>query len=166
MEDKSPSAILKIEAGLNRVLNSLITIIFFVIVILTILLVILRYIFNTGIVGGNELMEYLFVYTTALGAAVSIGKNEHIRIGIFVEQRSRLPRTIAALFGILCIALINIVFMYLSYTWISKVGNAESPVMRIPMKTVQFSVPIGCVLSVIYCGFNVYKIFRNYGEEN
>lgn len=166
MVDKNSPAVFKIENGLNKLLNSLITLVFFVIVAITILLVVLRYVFNTGITGGNELMEYLFVYTTAIGAAIAIGKNEHIRIGFFVEQRGRIVQMITDLFGILCIALINIVFMYLSYSWISKVGHSESPVLRIPMLIVQFSVPIGCVLSVIYCGFNVYKIFARNGKEN
>ena len=84
----------------------------------------------------------------------------------FVEQRGPIVQMIADLFGIVCIALINIVFMYLSYTWISKVGHSESPVMRIPMRMVQISVPIGCILSVVYCGFNVYKIFTKNGREN
>lgn len=166
MEDKNSSEVFKIEAGLNRLLNSLVTIIFFVIVVLTILLVVLRYVFNSGITGGNELMEYLFVYTTAIGAAIAIGKKEHIRIGYFVERRHPKIQLITNLFGIVCIALINIVFMYLSYTWISKVGHSESPVMRIPMRLVQFSVPIGCFLAIIYCGFNVYKLFAKNGREN
>ncbi|MDC7225396.1 MAG: TRAP transporter small permease [Spirochaetales bacterium] len=166
MENNNQAAVFKIENGLNKLLNSLITVIFFVIVVLTILLVVLRYVFNTGITGGNELMEYLFVYTTAIGAAIAIGKNEHIRIGFFVEHRGRIVQMITDLLSIVCIALINIVFMYLSYTWISKVGHSESPVLRIPMRLVQISVPIGCILSVVYCGFNIYKIFTKKTGEN
>ena len=165
MEDKNSSVIIKIETALNGLLNSLITVIFFIIVILTILLVILRYVFNSGITGGNELMEYLFVYTTALGAAVAIGKNEHIKIGYFIENRGPIAKKAADLFGIACIALINIVFMFLSYRWISKVGGSESPVLRVPMRIVQASVPIGCILSIIYCGFNAYKTLRKPEEE-
>lgn len=166
MEDRNSSVILRIEEYLNKVLNSLITVIFFIIVVLTIMLVILRYVFNTGITGGNELMEYLFVYTTALGAAIAIGKNEHIKIGYFTENRGPVFKKIADLFGIACIALINIVFMYLSYRWISKVGGSESPVLRVPMRIIQLSVPIGCVLSIIYCGFNTYKVFRTPKKES
>lgn len=166
MGEKDSSTCSRIEEGLNKILNSLITVIFFVIVVLTILLVILRYVFNTGLTGGNELMEYLFIYTTAIGAAISIGKNEHIRIGYFVEKQKPIIQFITDLFGIVCIGLINIVFMYLSYSWISQVGHSESPVMRIPMWFVQVSVPVGCILSEIYCVFNIYKIFVNFRKEN
>ncbi len=166
MEDNNPSAVFKIERGLNKVLNVLITVIFFIIVFLTILLVVLRYVFNTGITGGNELMEYLFVYTTVIGSAIAVGSKEHIRIGYFVENRGRLIQIVTDLFGIFCIALINAVFIYLSHSWISKVGCSESPVMRIPMYMVQISVPVGCILSLIYCGFNIFKIFAHNGREN
>jgi TRAP-type mannitol/chloroaromatic compound transport system permease small subunit len=44
--------------------------IFMVIFILVVMLVILRYLFNTTIVGGNEATVQLFIHTTALGAAV------------------------------------------------------------------------------------------------
>ncbi|MDC7125026.1 MAG: TRAP transporter small permease [Spirochaetales bacterium] len=154
-----------IESFITKLLESVLTIIFFIIVVLTILLVILRYIFNSGITGGNELMEYLFVYTTVIGAAISIGKNEHIRIGLLTEKDNPVLKIITKLFGILCVILINIVFMYLSYSWISKVGDSPSPVLRIPMKCVQLSVPIGCVLSIIYCFFNLIKLFDKTGGE-
>lgn len=150
----------KIEKWLTSLLSIVITIVFFVIVVTTILLVVLRYVFNTGISGGNELMEFLFVYTTAIGAAIALGKNEHIRIGYFVEKLSPGKQVITELFGIACIAFINIVFIALSYTWISKVGSSESSVMRIPMKVVQMSVPICGALSVIYCGINAYKVIK------
>ena len=140
MGDISESVVFKIETGLNKILNTLITVIFSIIVLITILLVILRYVFNTGITGGNELMEYLFVYTTAIGAAIAIGTNEHIKIGYFIENRGPIVQIITDLFGTLCIAVINFVFIGLSYTWIAKVGDWESPVLRIPMKIVQISV--------------------------
>ena len=46
-----------------------VTLMFFGILSLTILLVVMRYGFNSSIMGANEAMEYLFIYTTALGAA-------------------------------------------------------------------------------------------------
>ncbi|MBI9104944.1 MAG: TRAP transporter small permease [Spirochaetales bacterium] len=165
MEDKFSSAVFKIENWMNKILETIITIVFFTIVI-TILLVVLRYIFNTGITGGNELMEYLFVYTTAIGSAIAIGKNEHIRIGYFVERCAPAVQLITDLFGTACIALIHIVFMNLSYSWIAKVGHSESPVLRIPMRMVQISVPICCILSILYCIFHAYKTIKNYGKEN
>ena len=55
-------------------LEWLVTLCFFVILAVTIILVILRYGFNEAIIGGNELVEYLFIYTTAIGAAAALGR--------------------------------------------------------------------------------------------
>ena len=41
--------------------------------------------FNQSITGANEIVTILFIYTTALGAAISIGRNEHIGIDFFVS---------------------------------------------------------------------------------
>ena len=74
------------ERRISGILEGTITLFFAIILVLTVLLVILRYLFNSSIMGGNELMGYLFIYTTALGAAVAIGKGEHIQISFFVEH--------------------------------------------------------------------------------
>ncbi|MFP4383896.1 MAG: TRAP transporter small permease [Spirochaetia bacterium] len=151
----------RIEKKITQVLESIITVFFFAILSLTILLVILRYVFNSSITGGNELIEYLFIYTTAVGAATAISRREHIKISYFLEKMSVLPRIITEVFGLLLIAFINIVIAWLSFAWIMKVGASESPVIRLPMWAVQISVPIGTILAVLYCLFDIYKIISH-----
>lgn len=101
--------------------------------------------------GGNEAMEYLFIYTTALGAAVSVGQGTHIRISFLVDHLTGLPRQCIDMVGYLLIAFINAVMIYHSLPWIRSAGYFESPVMRIPNWMVQVSVPIGCTLVILYC---------------
>ena len=72
----------------TRVLEWFITLCFFVILMLTIVLVILRYGFNKAIIGGSELMEYLFIYTTSIGAAGALARREHIKITWFIDRLS------------------------------------------------------------------------------
>lgn len=148
----------KIEHIVSRILERVVTLFFFVILVVTILLVILRYVFNASIIGGNELIEYLFIYTTAIGAVVAIGKREHIRINFFVDKLKQPWKASAETLSRILIAFINVVIFSLSFTWIRKVGYSESPVMRIPMWTVQVSVPIGCALAVLYCFYDAYKV--------
>ncbi len=149
---------MKFETILNRIFSAVLTVLFSIIVILTILLVILRYVFNTGITGGNEMLEFLFLYTTAIGAAVSIGTHEHIRIGVFTDNLPVPAKAAVEIIGIVLIAVLNIVFIKYSLPWISKVGTSESPVLRIPMKYIQMSVPLSCGMSILYCFFNIFKI--------
>jgi TRAP-type C4-dicarboxylate transport system permease small subunit len=145
---------------LDKILDGIITTLFFVILMLTIILVILRYVFNSTIIGGNELMEYLFIYTTALGAALAIGRREHIKIMYFVDKLPAPIKAIVEVIALLLVAFINVVIFKLSFAWIMKVGMAESPVMRVPMRTIEVSVPIGCGLAVFYCLFDSWKILK------
>ena len=140
---------------LSKVLEAVITIFFFVILMLTIILVILRYGFNETIIGGNEVMEYLFIYTTAVGAAVALGRREHIKITWFIDKLSHCSRRLVDVVGFLLIAFINAVMIYYSVPWIRTVGGFESPVLRLPNRTIQLILPIGCGLVILYCLYHI-----------
>jgi len=146
-----------IEAVITRVLETVVTVFFGVIIVLTILLVVMRYVFNSSIIGGNELMEYLFIYTTAIGAAVAVGRREHISITYFLEKLPEKLQVGVDVLGLLLVAGINILIAVLSNRWIAKVGSSESPVMRIPMWTIEISVPIGCLFAALYCLFVIIR---------
>lgn len=148
---KGVQKLIRIEQFANRVLETLVTALFFTILGLTIILVVMRYGFNAAIIGGNEAMEYMFIYTTAIGAAVSLGKGEHIKISFFLDLwRGRL-RKVINITNYLLIAFINAVMIKYSFGWIQSAGGFESPVLRIPNWLVQVSVPVGCTLAVLYC---------------
>lgn len=139
------------EKRLDRILETLVTLMFFSLLILTILLVIMRYGFNSSIIGGNEAMNYLFIYTTALGAAVSVGKGTHIKISFVVDILPVKARRVVDMIGYGLIAFINAAMIYYSIPWIRSAGYFESPVLRIPNWIVQVSVPLGCSLVILYC---------------
>ncbi len=141
----------RIERILVIILDSVITFFFSVILMLTVLLVVLRYVFNTAIIGGNEAMEYLFIYTTAIGAASALARREHIKITYFVDKVPRAVRRVVDLLGLILIGFINGVMIWYGIPWIQSVGSFESPVLRIPNMVVQASIPIGCGLVIICC---------------
>jgi TRAP-type C4-dicarboxylate transport system permease small subunit len=133
------------------ILDSVITFFFSIIFMLTVLLVVLRYVFNTAIIGGNEAMEYLFIYTTAIGAASALARREHIKITYFVDKVPRAARRFVDILGLILIGFINAVMIWYGIPWIQSVGSFESPVLRIPNMVVQASIPIGCGLVIICC---------------
>ena len=133
------------------ILDSVITFFFSIIFMLTVLLVVLRYVFNTAIIGGNEAMEYLFIYTTAIGAASALARREHIKITYFVDKVPRAVRRAVDVLGLILIGFINAVMIWYGIPWIQSVGSFESPVLRIPNMVIQASIPIGCGLVIICC---------------
>ena len=146
---------IKTKLVLTRLLEQLLILFFFCIVLLVITLVILRYGLNTTIVGGNELVVILFIYTSAIGAAVIVGKDEHIAITYFVDKLSPFLKKIAAIIKFLLIALLNGVMIKYSIPWISKTGAYLTAVLGIPRIYLQIIVPISCSLVIIFCLLNV-----------
>ena len=139
------------ELYITRLLEVIITVLFFVILGITITLVIMRYGFNAAIIGGNEAMNYLFIYTTALGAAVAISRDEHIKISFLIDKLNAHMRRYVDIINYLLIALINAAMIWYSLPWIRSTGYFESPVLRIPNWIVQVSVPIGCGMVILFC---------------
>ena len=96
-------------------------------------------------------MEYIFIYTTAIGAAVALGKRDHIKIMYFVDKLPFAMKKVVNVLDLILIAFINGVMIWYSIPWIRSVGSFESPVLRIPNRIVQASVPIGCGLVILCC---------------
>jgi TRAP-type C4-dicarboxylate transport system permease small subunit len=141
----------RIDRLLTRGLVAVVTACFLVLAVLVVTLVVLRYLFNTTIIGGNELTTHLFIYTTALGAAVSVGTGQHIRIGIFVEA---LPQRLGLMvdgLALLLVLALHAILLWFSLEWIAAVGAFEVPVINIPQGIVQAAIPLGCAFVIVFC---------------
>jgi TRAP-type C4-dicarboxylate transport system permease small subunit len=141
-------------------LDGVIASFFAAIILVTILQVVLRYGFNASVLGGGEAMEGLFIYTTAIGAAAAVRRREHIHINVLVRSLPLGLQRGADVLVHLAVALLNVVMIYYSVGWIGKVGDNESPVMRIPEWIFQISIPVGCALVIFYCFVNVVLTVR------
>jgi len=139
------------EQVLARILEGIITLCFFCILILIITLVVLRYGFNTTIVGANELVVILFIYSSALGAAVVISKNEHISITYFIDKLPPFLRRYVDILRLLLVGFLNGAMIWFSIRWISITGGYLTAVLRIPQFYAQMIVPIGCGVAVLFC---------------
>lgn len=153
------SIIKKMELFLTSLLGNISALLFFLIIIMVISLVILRYVFNSGIYGGNELMVFLFIYTTAVGAVVSVIRNDHIRISFFVDGLKQPLKKIAISYSFLMIAFINGVMVYYSIPWIRMVGCNESPALRIPHMLIQICIPVSCSLALLFAIYRAVMVF-------
>jgi len=118
---------------------------------MVILLVGLRYLFNSSITGANEIITILFVYTTAIGAAIAVGQRGHIAINILIEKLpQRLAKHLAKL-QLALVGLINFAIAWFSVPWISQTGDNLMPTLGAMRAVVQISIPLGCGLAVLYC---------------
>ena len=134
----------------TRVLSFAVTSVFAGMAVLTILLVVLRYFFNSSIPGGNEALRFAFVYTTFIGAAILIGKRDHIAIHLATR---RMPKVVQRIVAVLCnwlIVAMHIYLMVLSFRWIGVSGANMAEELKFPLRYVQIALPIGAGLAAFY----------------
>ena len=150
----------KTEKLLTRLLEGITSLCLLAILVLIVVLVTLRYVFNEGIVGANEFATILFVYTTAIGSAVAIGRREHISVDYLVEKLRPGSRCWADVGALVLVAVINGVLLWESFRWISITGSYIMPATLLPRVVVQVSVPIGCSLAIFYCFVRLANTLR------
>ena len=141
----------RLETLLRQLLEHLLTVTFMAIFALVVVLVVMRYLFNTTIVGGNEVTVMLFIFTTALGAAVDVARGKHIIVDTFVNLLPAATRRWLDVVNLAIVGTLNAFLLNYSIDWIAAVGGSENPVVHIPEGVVQIAMPIGCALTVLFC---------------
>lgn len=140
-----------LEKSLVRTLEALLVLLFLAFFILICTLVFLRYGFTNTIYGGNEFVTILFLYTSAVGAAVAIAKREHIAITVVVDLLPDKLRIASDILSLFLVAAINGAMVYYSINWIRLTGNTAWQPFNWSQGFVQAAVPIGCSLAVLFC---------------
>ena len=103
-------------------------------------------------------MNFLFIYTTALGAAAAVSNGTHIKISCFKDLATGKLRKAIEFLGCLLVCTVNAVMGWFSLPWIASAGGFESPVMRLPMWIVQIVIPMGCGLACLFCLLHMIRI--------
>lgn len=155
------------KVWLDRLLDGAVGAAFFGMAVLIILLVILRYFFNSSVPGGNEMLRFAFMYTTFLGAAVLLGRDEHIAIHLATKRLPPPARRAVAAFGNLAIVALHAYLMVLSFRWIGVSGGNMAEELKFPLRYIQIALPIGCGLAALYALNNALDALfdRDWGKE-
>ena len=148
----------RIERRLRGILEQMLALLLFLIFAATVLLVTLRYVFNTTIVGGNEGALIAFVYTTAIGGALAVAKREHIAIHYFVDLMPPTMQRLLTILQLVLVALLNVVIVWYSITWIARTGGFLMPALQLPQIVAQLGVSIGCGLAFVYCLLGIRRV--------
>ncbi len=142
---------LKAIEWFEKILEGLLAACFLTILVLVILQVFLRYVLNTSIVGANEIIIILFVYTTSIGAALAAGRGEHVSLTFATEALPEKPQKVLARVCLLLVAFINGAMVWHSLHWIGITGGYLMPSTGLSRWVAQIAIPIGCSLATAYC---------------
>ena len=150
----------RVETILCRGLELLLGVCLGLIAATVVTLVGLRYLWNTSVTGANELIVILFVYTTALGAALGIAKGEHLAIVFLIDKLP--PRGRRGVDGIrvALVGLINAIALVYSVRWIAVTGHYLMPSTGLPRWVAQLSIPLGCSLGLLFAGMHLVRLLR------
>ncbi len=132
---------------IEKILVFLLSLIF----IITFILVLLRYVFNQSITGANEIVTIMFIYTTAFGSALSIGKEEHISINMVINKLGFDNLKKIRFIQHILIFSLHAMLLLFCLDWINTAGGYLMPATGLPRIVAISSIPFGCVLSLIYC---------------
>ena len=146
-----------IETKLSNLLEQFLTLLLFLIFAIIVLLVILRYVFNTTIIGGNEGALIAFVYTTAIGGALAVARQEHIAIHYFVNLSPVRTQHHLKILQLVLVAAMNLAIVWYSIAWIGRTGAFLMPALQLPQLVAQLSVPVGCGMAFVYCVIGIRR---------
>jgi len=144
--------------NLSRVLEYAVGIGLLAIAATVVLQVILSSCFNSSITGANEVITKLFVYVTAIGAAVAVGRDEHIAITFATEGMPERLQRLVKILSLALVAMLNVVVVAYSVHWIGITGHYLMPTTQLPRVIAQLSVPIGSALAILFCFARLIEI--------
>ena len=160
-----------IRDGVSKISNILYTIscwlikIILVLMVLTTALQIICRVFFSALSWSEELTRYLLVWSTFLGAGCVFKTHGHISVLVFQNLLSpQIKKGIKVLVNLLCLLLFGIAAFY-GFKYMSMQGNQLSSSLRIPMKYIYFSIPLGFSMMIVYAFDNILRVFFAKGES-
>ena len=129
---------------------------------LAIISVIMRYVFNHVIFWSEEAIIYLVIFSTFVGAVVTLRHDEHVNvdiIGVLLGERGKryLHLIGAALITVYC-GVIGF------YAWIlvmePAIRNTITPALKLPLWVVYLGIPIGLTLMFVRSVEILYRAAR------
>ncbi|MGH3089373.1 MAG: TRAP transporter small permease, partial [Rubrobacteraceae bacterium] len=129
---------------------------------LTIISVILRYVFSEGIFWAQEAVIYLVIFSTFIGAVVTLRHNEHVNVDILPVFFGERGKWFFALLGAGVTLLYCAIFGFYSWLLITEPAarNTVTPALDLPLWVVELALPIGLTLMFLRSLEIVYRTAR------
>ena len=133
--------------------------------ILVVINIILRYIFNSGLVWSEEVATGCFVWSVFIGAVAVFKHRGHVGVDIIVKKMPQgVQKAVALITDIILVAL-NGYMSYLCILYISKSYTKMTPVLGISSVYISSSVLIAFVLMTLYSVKFVWQDLRGQAKE-
>lgn len=133
--------------------------------ILVVINIILRYIFNSGLVWSEEVATGCFVWSVFIGAVAVFKHRGHVGVDIIVKKMPETMQKAVTLITDIILVALNGYMSYLSVLYISKSYTKMTPVLGISSVYISASVLIAFVLMTLYSVKFVCQDLRGQAKE-
>ncbi|MDW5299121.1 MAG: TRAP transporter small permease [Sedimentibacter sp.] len=148
---------------IDKICCTMIIVILALMVLVTTVQIICR-VFFSALSWSEELARYLLVYSTFFGAGVVYKRNGHIAVTMVQDL---LPENFRKYSDLLVNVLCGILFAIATafgFKYTSLQGNQLSAALRIPMKYIYMSIPIGFSVMILHAIDNSLRLFAGKGD--
>lgn len=128
--------------------------------------VVLRYVFNEGIVWSEELARFMFIWLIFLGAIGALKDNEHLGVDMLVKNLP--PYLKRAAYLLSNIIILYVLWLVMLGSWKMTMGNLDThaPTTGLPLAFVYgsaFVMSIGMAIIILYNSY--IAIFEKYALD-
>ncbi len=121
---------------------------FSVILLIIFIAVFFRYVLNHSLFWSDEVVRYLFVWFTLLGAALVLRDRRHIRVEYFVEHLPDGMQRVLGAMGLVLVLAFNAFLVIAGMLWVRETSGARTPALGLPLNWVYYSaLPVTAALS-------------------
>jgi TRAP-type C4-dicarboxylate transport system permease small subunit len=152
--------------AITKILQTLLVIIAIVMVVVGLMQIIFRYGLKTSLAWSDELLRYLFFWSTFIGVPLGLLSGSHAAIDLIpnkLKGRTKFIYNTFIKFVMLC-AFGFFTYYGLNYAILNL--SQYSPGLRLPMFFVIISIGLGGLCSTLYTIQMIYNDIKGYGETD
>ncbi|KKK38176.1 hypothetical protein WQ57_10240 [Mesobacillus campisalis] len=123
--------------------------------------VILRSVFNSGLVWSEELARYLFVFITFIGAIGAMRSNSHLGMDIIVRRLPHKGKIAAYFLNQTLILVVMVMLVQGTYTMVVQSVEARAAATGIPLSVIYSIMILTAVCIGINCIANIIKVIKD-----
>ena len=142
-------------------------------VVVTFIVVVMRYVFDAGLIWLQESVTWMHAVVFMVGAAYTLKHEEHVRVDVFYRGMSEKSRAWVDLLGVLifllptCVFLAMKAFDFVAISWSLKEASREPGGLPYPflplLKTILIVMPTAVALQGLSLALHSLRTIRKHG---
>lgn len=110
-----------------------------------------RYVMNSSLYWSDEVIRYMFVWMTFLGAALAVRNRQHIQVSYFRDLLPPVAKKTCEVASLTIVLLFNLLLFTLGVIWAWQTYGMVTPALELPLSLVLYAgLPIAAFASAVF----------------